>query len=436
MALTRSLSVTLNDAQIAVSLQLDGAHVDRALNASRIRVGSTFFARSGDAGCERPKASFGELILKRARIVLNIEMNGASVQGDLDGEGLQVGGDIYLQSRGREPGEGGCTLPAVESTFSKVDLHFATIGGYLDAGRIDIDGGWDGKGLQVGGDLDMGLSTFREAVVLAAARLGGHLDLRRAHLSGLDLSGAAIVGLLQLGDTEGEGGHATTWTRNLGVPEILIVDARVGSLMDASGSCPQLGNLHLDGFSFGHLGGEGGSGAEMRGRGADWWDRWARLDETFVPAAYDQLAAAFAAAGERDRADDIRFKARLRQMEHEDWPSWAGSALLLSFAGFGIWNRTFWVLYWVAGLSLAVAAYLWTSVPSARSQGTAWCLGASLSRLLPGIEVSKEFSDFFDDPTAARLSRRQSLGFAAFGLFGWFVGFILVAAVSGLFPKG
>jgi hypothetical protein len=52
----------------------------------------------------------------------------------------------------------------------------------------------------------------------------------------------------------------------------------------------------------------------------------------------------------------------------------------------------------VIGISLAGAVLLWTTVPIAKHNGHVWCFGASLSRLLPVIEINKEFADFFNDP--------------------------------------
>jgi hypothetical protein len=77
---------------------------------------------------------------------------------------------------------------------------------------------------------------------------------------------------------------------------------------------------------------------------------------------------------------------------------------------------------------------LWLTVPAARMghRGRIWCFGASLSRLLPIIEINKEFSDFFNDPERTRLKGWQAFAFSALGMIGWILGGILVVAVSGL----
>ena len=64
--------------------------------------------------------------------------------------------------------------------------------------------------------------------------------------------------------------------------------------------------------------------------------------------------------------------------------------------------------------------------------GFVWCFGASLARLLPVIEINKEFTAFFDDPKRERLTGWQSFIFNAMGIVGFVLGAILLAAVSGL----
>ena len=61
--------------------------------------------------------------------------------------------------------------------------------------------------------------------------------------------------------------------------------------------------------------------------------------------------------------------------------------------------------------------------------------GLALCRLLPVIEINKEFSDFFNDPDRKNLTARENAAFSIMGLFGWFLAAILIAAVSGITGK-
>ncbi len=95
---------------------------------------------------------------------------------------------------------------------------------------------------------------------------------------------------------------------------------------------------------------------------------------------------------------------------------------------------TFRVFYSVLGISLFGALYLWTRVKGVRDShhGLFWCFGASLGRLLPVIEINKEFAEFFNDPKRERLTGWQSFIFSVIGMAGYVLGAILIAAVSGL----
>ena len=206
--------------------------------------------------------------------------------------------------------------------------------------------------------------------------------------------------------------------------------------MDAIDAWPAQEQLHLDGFSFNHLGGfEGETEPVMRSRGMDWWDNnWARLDPNYTPAPYAQLAAALTSFGDRDAANEIRYLGRVRERETERGLAFVWSGFLQWVAGFGIGIYTFRVLYWVIGISFLGALYLRTRVKGVRDnhRGFIWCYGASLARLLPVIEINKEFTDFFNDPERKRLTDWQSFIFSAMGIVGWVLGAILLAAISGL----
>jgi hypothetical protein len=224
------------------------------------------------------------------------------------------------------------------------------------------------------------------------------------------------------------------WTGKTGAPGGLSLhNTHIVNLADAKDAWPDKGHLHLDGFSFNHLGGfEGESGPQMRNREMKWWDDWARRDPEYSPAPYAQLAAALTSAGDRDAANEIRYLGRVRERDTQKGWGYIWSAFLQWVAGFGIGTYTFRVLYWVIGISFIGAVLLWTTVPIAKHNGPIWCFGASLSRLLPVIEINKEFSDFFDDPKRMRLTGWQSAIFSVIGILGFVLGAVLAAAVSGL----
>jgi hypothetical protein len=96
------------------------------------------------------------------------------------------------------------------------------------------------------------------------------------------------------------------------------------------------------------------------------------------------------------------------------------------------------VLGWVLLLTLLGGVVLRFS-PNARRQGDWWLIGASLHRLLPIVELSKEFKEFFENPRTEgeprNLNGFQTVWFWLHALAGWVLGFFFIAAMGGLTPK-
>jgi uncharacterized protein YjbI with pentapeptide repeats len=414
--------VILRGANIKGQIAMNGASFDGPLNADSLQVGGSLFMYSDGTN----KAGFKEVILRGANIKGQIAMNGASFDGSLNADALNVDGDFYMRSD-----------PQNRASFKDVNLQIATITGHIDMTGALIDGTLNAYGLEVDHDLLMGGAICTDGTDMTSVHVGRNLDLRGAtFVTGLDLSGASVTGDLQVGVPPPEGTTGSWWAgKNWGPGYLKLHNFHVGNLSDTRDAWPATGSLFLDGFAFDHLGGsQGETGPQMRDRGMEWWDNWGRRDPDYSPAPYAQLAAAFTNAGYRDAANEIRFLGRVRERESQGWLAWIWSGFLQYVAGFGIGTYTFRVLYWVIGISLLGALYLKMRVKGVRdgNHGFFWCFGASLSRLLPVIEINKEFSDFFNDPKRERLTGFQSAVFSTTGIIGFVLGAVLVAAVSGL----
>jgi uncharacterized protein YjbI with pentapeptide repeats len=416
--------VNLSYAKIKGHIDMTAVSVVGKLNAGMLQVDGDLLMQSYD----RNKARFNDVSLRNANIKGQMAMFGASF-GDVDADNVQIGGFLLRQTDGQN-----------SASFKNVVLHNAKIERGISMEGAYFGGTLDAKSLEVGGDLSMNNVYCVNETFMAFAHVGGNLDLRDATLPGLDLSGVSVAADLRLG-----GRTSTVWTGQHGEPRALILrNTHVGNLADAKNAWPEKyadprkGYLQLDGFSFNHLVGlEGETEPQMRDRGMEWWDNWARLDPDYGPAPFAQLAAALTSAGHRDDANEVRYYGRVREREAVCKKTWVlGSCFLQtalgSVAGFGIGIYTFQVLYWVIGISLAGAALLWKFVPAAKQHGPIWCFGASLSRLLPVIEINKEFTDFFNDPKGKRMTGWQSFIFSVIGIVGFVLGAILIAAVSGL----
>jgi uncharacterized protein YjbI with pentapeptide repeats len=415
--------VRLAGAKVAGQISMIGARFDGKLDADALQVGGMLLMRSEDEN----KASFKEVDLRGANITGQIDMRGARFDGKLDADALQVGGMLLMRSEGEN-----------KASFKEVVLRGANIRDQIDMTGARFDGNLNADSLQVGATLFMRAAVCAQKVHAAFAKVNGNLDLRGTTLARLDLSGASVAGELRVGFLD-QSLPFTDWKTEEGAPgDLSLRDARIGSLVDTRDAWPQRDHLHLDGFAFARLGGfQQQRESEARSRGAKWWDQWARRDTHYSPHVYQQLAAAFTAAGDRNLADEIRYLGQVREHETLTGWSWIWSALLRWIAGFGIGSYPFRVLYWVAGVSLAGGFYLWTCSNGVQTSGHGfvWCWGASLARLLPLIEINKEFTDFFNDPLRNRLTDIQTFVFSFIGVLGWFLATVLVAAVSGVTRK-
>ena len=408
--------VSLKAAKIDGRIDMDGASVNGTLNAENLRLGITLHMASRGEN----KATYNEVILRGAKVTGLLSMDGAKVEGTLNADNLQVGGALHMRSQGVN-----------NATFKRIILRSAKIAGQLSMIGATVDGEFNGEFLQVGGSFLM-RSEAENAIFknmdLHSSHVAGSLDLRGATLANVDLSTASIGADFMLG--------STVWTGVLN-----LRNAHIGNLMDEQdGAWPnRQGQLLLDGFTFNRLGGHTGeTETQMRMRGMIWWDKWARLDPDYSPFPYAQLAAAWISSGDRDAANEIRYFGREREREEawkrHHWGTWLFQTILRDVAGYGIGFYTFRVLGWVLSLSLAFAALLWWFSPGTRNEpkGAFWCFGASLSRLLPVIELNKEFTDFFNDPTRQRLTFWPTIVFSALGIIGWILGAVLIVALSSL----
>ena len=272
--------VILRGAKVTGQIAMRGASVDGKLDADALQVGGDLLMYS-DA---QNKASFKDVILRGAKVAGQIAMTGASFDGELDAYALQVGGDVLMDSEGQN-----------KASFKDVDLRGAKVAGQIAMTGASFDGELTAEFLEVGGSLFMRDANCAQAVDMVFAHIGGNLDLRGTTLPNLNLSGTSVAGDLRLGGSHEPGA-------------LNLRNTHTGNLVDAKDAWPAKGKLHLDGFGFNHLGGyEGETGPEMRARGMDWWDQWARLDPDYSPAPYAQLAAALTNAGDRDAANENPF---------------------------------------------------------------------------------------------------------------------------------
>lgn len=416
-------SVDLRHAHTNSELEFNGSKILGDLLADGIRVEQTFAIRHGSE-------VVGNVSLVGGRIDGNISAVGSTFHGQVNATLIRIRGNLeffpWRQASSQRP-----------TRFEDLDLEAATVGGNVYLQQAVIARHFNAEGIHIGDSIFMRNIQCSQSIDMVMAHIGRNLDVMGSVLVGLNLSGSWIGSDFELASDKVV---PTKWKTIDGVPpDLTLRDAHVENLIDTQDSWPIEGHLHLDGFSFSHLGGFlGDTTQQMRDRGTQWWDKWARRDPQYSPSSYTQLAAAFSAIGDQVTADRIRFLGRVREREALCGDRWGGgctSMLLFEYGwGFGIGTYMFRVLYPVAALTFLGAWVLWFHVPAARDnhRGFLWCWGASLARLLPIIEINKEFTDFFNDPYRERLTGPQSAMFSIIALIGWILGAVLIAAISGL----
>lgn len=366
-----------------------------------------------------------DVVLISAKVVDDFEATGASVDGLLSANALQAGSFLVLNAN-----------------FNEMSLYEMKVTRTVDMRGARFRGGISADLLHVGGDLLMSDAEYAKLIHLAFTSVDGAVDLRGASFNDVNLSGAAIGKDLVIG--ESSPGRTTIWTsinlRNAHVKNIPD-EWRVWQSKERLFLAKQ--SLVLDGFTFEHIGafkqqGQGQTQSELRNPDVRWWDKWAKLDPEYSPSPYSQLAAAFKASGDADAADEIQFLGRERARQTIcdkglSFDCWLQSVLGVG-VGYGIGAYTFRALFWVLLLSAASAVFLKLWVPEAQREGTSllWCFGASLSRLLPGVDLSKEFADFFDGPFRPRFNFWLASWFWFIRFAGVVLGASLIAAVAGL----
>jgi hypothetical protein len=412
--------IILQRARTDSLISLIGTFVAGEFNGNGLQSGSDLLLRSGSTFAQR-------VALRGAKIGGLVDLSGATVDGQLEGDYLEAH-DVFIRSDETH-----------KASFKNVVLRGAQIGGEVSFVGATVEGQLDGDYLEahdlfMRSDSTTVTATFAGPLYLVFARIGGNLELEGARLGDFDLSGASVDGVFELGTA---GGKHTEWRKKDGKPSTLMLRyAHIGDLSDEENAWPAYGHLQIDGLVFSRL------GTSMVRRGMEWWDKkWARLDKRFSTTPYTQLSATLLAMGDPEASNEIRYLGRERERDaawSEDmWGTWLVLTLVWAVAGYAIGIYTFVVLVLVSLFTLAGAAVLWFTVPTVRHQRRSphWCVGASLSRLLPVIEINKEFTDFFHDPDRTRLNEWQFYTFSALGVIGWVLVGILIAAMSGLTQK-
>ena len=372
-----------------------------------------------DASIERPlllhKSRFrSQVDMNRLRTLASISLEGSKFDGDLNMDSASVGGGLFMR----------------RAEFGEVVLRGVEIGDQLDMEWATFKGKLNMDAASVGSSLFMGKAELNKPANLIFLSVGSGLNARGVMLRGLDLTGARIEGELHLGlsDANIEWKSYTDENGDRQAPKLTLRNTSVGTLQDTKDTWPDHLEREFEGFTYDRLGGFGASEQDdPYKRESSWFIEWLAKDESYSPQPYRHLAGVFRAAGHEDMADDILVANRDRERRETDWwpPKWLWLWMLKLFIGYGYGLRSFYALYWIAGLTVFGTVLLCCAKESARD-GTKLGFWYSLDMLLPVIRLREQHYTDVDLKTWAKYY------FYFHKIMGYVLIFFVLAGLSGL----
>ena len=408
-------SVFLTNVTAEGEVRLGGANIGGELGCEGGRFknpeGEAFFADSLRTG--------GALFLSNVKAEGEVDLFGANI-----GQSLDCEGGTFKNPKGR----------------AALNAETVKTGGSVFLRDVGADGEVDVAGADVSGDLDCGGCNFENSkgTALFAENLkvsnNAYLrdDVRALSVDGeLDFHGAEVKGGLQIIDNpKSKSGRG------------YILDLREAAatyFMDRETSWPEMNNLKLDGFVYGHL---------VRGAPTDAGSRldWLKRQGTneFVPQPYEQLAKVLREAG-----DDAGAKTVLIAMENDRWRNGKEDWLergwgFITWATIGYGYDVSRALWCILGLILIGSFLFIRGGPERRG----WIISTevhperyrpfngfiySLETLLPLVDLYQ--AKHWVPDAQSKAGKYLRLYLWGHTLLGWFFASMLIAGVAGLVQK-
>jgi hypothetical protein len=194
-----------------------------AFNKSSIAGTLTFYAAQIGSNLYLQDSLIGAIVLNAARVARTLGFERSQVAGDADMGGLDVGANLemnevklgdVLQMEGLHVG---VNLDLHYANLQNVILIGAraqqmSFEGATVLGEVDM------IGAQVGGDLLMASARFSKGLKLRSMQVGGQLNWSGTHFRGdVDLTGSRIAGALLLADTQWHGAMLTARFAKIGI---------------------------------------------------------------------------------------------------------------------------------------------------------------------------------------------------------------------------
>ena len=448
---TVDLSFAIIDRQLAMA---DSTFKGK-LNMNAISVGGSLYMRDG--------AQFNTVVLRGAKIQVQLAMNGSTFKDELDMNGISVGGSLHMRDGaqfntvdliGAKIGgqltmndssfddqlmmngiSVGRSLLMRNATYSNnVDLRRAKIGVRLELIGSIFDGELDMDSTLIGSSLIISNTEFKNMTNLTFLSVGSNLEIQGGVLRRLDLTGTRIERTLKLSGT----GKSNLKWKNIECedntsqsPKMTLRNAKVDVLEDTDNFWPN--HFELEGFTYNHLARSGLYGQKTSlQRDSDSFKRWLEADKTYSPQPYTQLARVLRTAGLEDMAEEIQYASRDRMLSESSLSLFKFLFLwaLKLFIGFGIGEKNFFALLWMAGLVALGTLILINSKerdrPSTLLDSRVDCFIYSLDMIIPLIHLREQHYESVD------LVTRAKYYFYIHKIMGYILVLFVIAGLSGL----
>jgi hypothetical protein len=343
-------------------------------------------------------AEFAEVDLVAAKIEGTVAMNGSKFTGKLIMSGIQAGS--LLMHGGAE--------------FAEVDLGAAKIGGQVAMNGSKFTDKLNMNSLQAEGDLLMhGGAQFAELITLNFTKIEKNLNLSGSTLPGLDLTGTHVGGEFTLGPP------ATQWTKGA---KLILRNTAVLALQDLPNAWPD--KLELNGFTYTFLGSLASEDANnIATRKVSQFKELLIKHKPYSPQPYEQLAKILRKEGYPDKADELLYAGKNRELsEVEGFLNWLRLALLKVFIGYGY--RIYYAVFWFFGF-MTVGVLVLRLSRQGPAHGMPYGIAYSSDMLLPIIRLRESHYDF-------DLAGWARYYFYFHKLMGYILASFLIAGLSGL----
>lgn len=406
-------NVDLKFAKIRGHIYMDRIKVTESIGMYGIEVENLYL---------REKAKLTNLTLDFAKVggqidiadalLTNVKFDSVKVGGQIDMSHVKFSGLLELTNldvSGR--------ISSDSSEFKKILIERTNIVRGVYINNAKVSGTLNMHSVQVGENLTMTNSVFEQPVKIEYSNIANILDFSGSEIENVDLIGTSIEGELRL----------PIWK---GSSFLSLYNAFVHAIPEIGTKSEWPKKLILSGFRYNFLGTPKYSGADdssiitiNKKCLLDWLQR----DRTYFRRSYNQLADVLQSMGRSELANAILFASKERERKLSTGLKWWGLSILKWVIGYGYGYRYFYVLPWVA-LITVIGAWAYSTVPSDTPISALDLFSFSFDLLLPLVELDGDKHKIIFDGF-------QRYYFYLHKLLGYILGFFVVAGLSGITKK-